>query len=125
MATFTITVTNSVNFVGIGDRTIWDDATWDEDVWDTGNDTRYSFFKNLDSETITLSDALAKKPFRTIDAGTMVATITAASLTRYDGFGDFVYVRPGGDWDDNFSKTADGSDGWSKTSDGTDDWSGV
>jgi hypothetical protein len=127
MATHTITVSNTMTVIAMGDPTLWGTGVWGTDVWGSGNDVRWKFFKNLDTETITQADSLSyfMTFFRTLDMGTMVGAITMSTLCHFDGFGDFKYVRAGDSGDDNFSKTADGSSGWSKTSDGSDDWGNI
>lgn len=125
MATHTITITDSMVIIGPGDPNLWGTLEWGTNNWATDNDMRLTFFKNLAAETITLSDVLSKKPFLTLDMGTMVGAITMSTLCHFDGFLEFKYVRAGDAGVDGFDKTSDGSDGWSKTSDGSDGWSAV
>ena len=106
----------------MGDPNLWGTLEWGTNNWGTDNDTRWSFFKNLASETMTLADTYSLKPIININFGSVNILSTMSTLCHFDGYGDFKYVRAGDLGDDSFNKTADGSDSWSKTSDGSDTW---
>jgi len=123
MATFSATISNTMVIIGPGEPNLWGTFEWGTNFWGSDNDMRTAVFKNLASESISLSDAFTKMPVIVIGFGTIAVASTAATFGHYDGFLEFQYVRAGDDGNDGFSKTADGSSGWSKTADGSDNWS--
>ena len=123
MATFTITIANQMDVLGMGDPSLWNTMVWGTDDWGSADDVRIGFFKNLASESVAMADALSKKPILSLGFGTIAVASTMSTFCHFDGYLNFKYVRAGDFGVDGFGKTADGSSGWSKTSDGTDDWS--
>jgi hypothetical protein len=144
MATFTITITNKLDFYGMSETYRWGSMVWGTDNWATTEDidfkvfkivtntmshsdslTKFVFLAARDYGTVTFSDALTKFPMLGAkDFGTITGTMVA-SPRELDADSGFYYVWTDDKGVDGFSKTADGTDDFSKTADGTDDWSAL
>ena len=124
MAALTKTITNTVTTIGPVIPNVWDTAIWDTDNWNTNDQTLTTVFKNLSSETNTVSAAFTKQANISMAFGTQTE-ISTMSVIRIDAGLIFQYVRAADKGADNFSIISGASNLFTKVADTTTTWSKV
>ena len=142
MADLSITISNTITPVGIGEKNCWGTMLWNEhwgslsDAWqDVGKGITETLnlsdaiagkdiTHRIDDNTITLSDSVGKGPDKSVENDMTLAS--AVEVTRQSGDWDHIFPLPTGEGTDklfdSFDQVADGTDSFDKVADGTDNW---
>jgi hypothetical protein len=142
MADLSITITNTITPVGIGEKNCWGTMLWNEH-WGSQADAWQDVGKGI-ANTLDLADSIAGKDItHRIDDNNITLSDATGKGTNKAVENDLVFasaidvVRQSGDWNhifplpteegtdklfDGFGQVADGSDNFDEVADGTDNW---
>lgn len=125
MADFSITITNSLAFVGMAPPTLWNNFTWGEDPWGEGTDPVTKAVDKPLNESISLSDALTKGAAKALSES-ISPLFEMSSETKAQGIWDLLFEGSVEDAENRASTSWTEDDGqsasWSEESDPSTDW---
>lgn len=126
MANFTITISNSLNVLGPGPSTCWNNFNWGSGYWGAGsNDLPCEIEKLIDNSLAPTCD-ISKEVERTID-NSLSATFEAISEGLTSGGWDYVFTRPSTDAEDRtnaqYQETSRPNTTWTSATAGGSSWS--
>jgi len=127
MASFTVTIENTINVFGPAEPSVWNTMVWGTDNWSTNSDSKFSIFKVLD-ETITLTDAVTKQATTSYsDTVSYSSDITSLSLTDAAGYQYNIlgYTNLANLVETDYSSVSKPSDDFSGVAKPSTDWSDV